>query len=435
MTTEVVVMNKLAVALAADSAVTVRYQQGNKIYNSANKLFSLSNHCPVGIMIYGSAELMGMPWETIITLYRKNLGIQKFNHLSEYANNFLTFLQSQSLVFFPEEYQAAYFYYISESYISLLKQDVDDEINKAVESEKGIQEEQRDQIVSEIINTHYELWMGEEILPHIPVNHIEEVRIKYGDTILTITREHFKGFSLSENDLNKVLDICSFLTAKNRFSNNFSGIVFAGFGESELFPVVNSYKVELVVNNSLKYAKDGEEEISYTKPVTITSFAQSDMIDTFMQGIHPNYDATLWKYLQVFFDQYPQILLNNISDLEEDEKKELLQKLKEASMTLLDDFKTIISAYRQREHIDPVVSNVGFLPIDELAAMAESLVNITSFKRRVSAEAETVGGPIDVAVISKKDGFIWIKRKHYFDPELNRDYFAHKYTRRGGESV
>jgi len=39
--------------------------------------------------------------------------------------------------------------------------------------------------------------------------------------------------------------------------------------------------------------------------------------------------------------------------------------------------------------------------------------------RRVSMDAETVGGPIDVAVISKGDGFVWIKRKHYFRSELN----------------
>jgi len=36
---------------------------------------------------------------------------------------------------------------------------------------------------------------------------------------------------------------------------------------------------------------------------------------------------------------------------------------------------------------------------------------------------ETVGGPIDVAVISKGDGFVWIKRKHYFRPELNHCFF------------
>ena len=42
-------------------------------------------------------------------------------------------------------------------------------------------------------------------------------------------------------------------------------------------------------------------------------------------------------------------------------------------------------------------------------------------------EEETVGGPIDVAVISKGDGFIWIKRKHYFQRELNQQFFANYY--------
>ena len=60
--------------------------------------------------------------------------------------------------------------------------------------------------------------------------------------------------------------------------------------------------------------------------------------------------------------------------------------------------------------------------------MAEALVNLTSFKRRVSmGEVETVGGPIDVAVISKVDGLIWIQRKHYFDPSLNPQFFANYY--------
>ena len=36
---------------------------------------------------------------------------------------------------------------------------------------------------------------------------------------------------------------------------------------------------------------------------------------------------------------------------------------------------------------------------------------------------ESVGGPVDVAIFSKGDGFIWIKRKHYFAPALNRCYF------------
>ena len=37
---------------------------------------------------------------------------------------------------------------------------------------------------------------------------------------------------------------------------------------------------------------------------------------------------------------------------------------------------------------------------------------------------ETVGGPIDVAVISKGDGFIWVNRKHYFEPDKNPQFFS-----------
>lgn len=80
--------------------------------------------------------------------------------------------------------------------------------------------------------------------------------------------------------------------------------------------------------------------------------------------------------------------------------------------------------FARREFIDPVIEIVQFLPKDELATMAEALVNITSFRLRVSTNEETVGGPVDVAVVSKKDGLIWMKRKHYFKPDLNAHFFA-----------
>ncbi|WP_157078620.1 hypothetical protein [Methanobrevibacter filiformis] len=42
-----------------------------------------------------------------------------------------------------------------------------------------------------------------------------------------------------------------------------------------------------------------------------------------------------------------------------------------------------------------------------------NIIHITSLKRKVEEGLETVGGDIDVAIISKGDGFIWAKRKHY----------------------
>jgi len=66
-----------------------------------------------------------------------------------------------------------------------------------------------------------------------------------------------------------------------------------------------------------------------------------------------------------------------------------------------------------------------------MATLAESLVSTTAMKQKVSLELETVGGPIDVAFISRNDGFIWIKRKHYFEEKLN-PFFFQKYLPREG---
>ena len=77
------------------------------------------------------------------------------------------------------------------------------------------------------------------------------------------------------------------------------------------------------------------------------------------------------------------------------------------------------------ESMRPIIQSVASLPIEELALLAESMINITSLRRKVAIDRNigTVGGQIDVSIISKGDGFIWLKRKHYFDRKYNPQYF------------
>ncbi|MFD1850765.1 hypothetical protein [Oceanobacillus bengalensis] len=48
MTAQIVVMNTGGIALASDSAVTIR---GKKVYNSADKLFGFTDDHTIGVMI------------------------------------------------------------------------------------------------------------------------------------------------------------------------------------------------------------------------------------------------------------------------------------------------------------------------------------------------------------------------------------------------
>jgi hypothetical protein len=70
---------------------------------------------------------------------------------------------------------------------------------------------------------------------------------------------------------------------------------------------------------------------------------------------------------------------------------------------------------------------IAMMPKIELIEFAEALVNITAIERKATTDQGTVGGPIDVAFVSKHEGFVWIKRKFYFPAALNPRYFWRKF--------
>lgn len=88
MTAIVSILNKRAVATAADSAVTF----GHKVVNSGNKIFMLSKYHPIVIMTYNNASYMGIPWDTIIKLYRKQLGEKELDRVDDYVDDKFGFL-------------------------------------------------------------------------------------------------------------------------------------------------------------------------------------------------------------------------------------------------------------------------------------------------------------------------------------------------------
>src|SRR5690606_11856334 len=90
MTSEVVLMNRQAVAMAADSAVTISGPQYLKTYQSVDKLFPLVDGQPVAVMIYNNAEIMSTPWETVISLYREAVRGKPLDTLEAYAEDFMS---------------------------------------------------------------------------------------------------------------------------------------------------------------------------------------------------------------------------------------------------------------------------------------------------------------------------------------------------------
>jgi hypothetical protein len=132
MTTEVAILNREAVALASDSAVTATIEANRqKIFTSANKIFRISYYQPVGIMIFGNAGLLQVPWDTIIKIYRKKLGKKRFNTIKEYTNHFINYLENEHSLF-PISEQDNNF----KAYVWLYFRDIFDQCNSIIE-ERG----------------------------------------------------------------------------------------------------------------------------------------------------------------------------------------------------------------------------------------------------------------------------------------------------------
>lgn len=423
LTAEITVMNKYAIALAADSAVTIETSDGQKIFNTVNKLFMLSKYHPIGIMIYGNAELLNVPWETIIKMYRNKLGNKPFGKLEEYANDFIYFL-SNSNNFFIESEQEEYFKDSTYSIFSDIRKDINEEIEKYLRGHKNITHFKMKAIASRIIKKTYNEWKSLKYLETKSDKDEKSILIKYGKFIEEIKNEVFQKLPYSQESAQLLTKLSTFPFVKDRFSTKLSGIVIAGFGEEEFFPGLISYYVDGVIDGKLKYKFEKARTINFDNDATIIPFAQSEMVATFVEGIEPN----LFEYLnsllsELFLKIYPDTLVKTLKL-----SKKFNEKLKKTGEEILHDLKEGVNDYKEKRNIFPILKVVSILPKDELAAMAESLVNLTSLKRKISMDSETVGGPIDVAVISKGDGFIWIKRKHYFKPELNNLFFKNYLT-------
>lgn len=421
MTAEIVLMNTEAVAMAADSAVSTP----NKIFNSANKIFMASPSHAVGIMIYHNARFMGVPWEVVIKLYRDHMA-QKESQLptlGDYVEDFTGFLKANVDRLCPTGQQVAFF----EEEMILAFHDISDMIDYEVQvaaSMKSLSEEEIAEVTRSVVTAIYtRLSLEPDFFPEPPENLIDYIKEAYQDTIDTHIDVVFESRPMSDETKQQLRDIAVMINTKFFESAPFTGIVFAGFGADDLYPVCQSFVVGGVVNSTLKYMPSGLTKASYFGSAgSVIPFAQKDMVISYMTGVHPDNADFLLDVLP----DYLMFQLVNMVENEGDFGKQTKKKVQDLLLSRGPEYVhgALIDLLREGGtlHSRDILQIVSILPKDELAALAESLVTLTSLKRRFSFARETVGGPVDIALISKKDGFIWVKRKHYFDSSLNVHY-------------
>lgn len=277
------------------------------------------------------------------------------------------------------------------------------------------------QSLNQIIAGYLNEWRPRSFLGEMNETTLSLLLVRYGDWLTNTCDQIFSPTVQIEDSTRDDLKTLVALFMTKDVSHAQSGFVVAGFGENELFPSLIEYQIEGVIYpRFLRLRSQKSASISSQIGAHISPFAQAEMVHSFMTGVDPALRDNVERVLSGLLSRFSQMAESQVaSDLPEGKMSQFKLALEDAVAASMDQFRQELNDYSRRRHIDPVIDAVALLPKDQLAVMAETLVALTSFKRKMSKDLETVGGAIDVAVISKGDGFVWIKRKHYFDAALN----------------
>lgn len=416
MTALVVLMNKKGAAVAADRAVTITDERGSaRVRDGFRKLFELVPGRPISMMIYNNAEIMGHSWDPIIVRYARHARDRVFSTVAEVAEDFIRYLE-QSHELFPEPAQREHFTEHLKLFYAAVRLESEEILREARASGHG------PQTMAEAAGIaagrlHDQLTLDQHDQPMPYLSGFDEtfgrsLADTYRDEISTLLAAFFADLDLDKKTLAKLRQIAALSVIANFFPHGLpmTGIVFVGFGADQYTPQLVSYDVQGLFLNKLRRRMTVNRTISAEEPVVIQPFAQDRMLRTMLFGIDPALPDYLMGELSALIEGTRDNLLHSLPSLSADAKRDLADFLSEDYISdMWDVFLDRLREHVYRQYTHPIFMSVASLPEPHLADAAENMVRITAFQQDVSGALPTVGGGIDVALLTS-ERFSWVKR-------------------------
>ncbi|MXY54848.1 MAG: hypothetical protein F4029_19075 [Gammaproteobacteria bacterium] len=394
MTAEVAIANKTAVVMAADNAVT----RASKVH-SRQKLFPLvREENAVGVMFCQNVAFMGVPWGTIIAMYRQAHGGNPRPTVQNYARDFLDYIAKEP--FCTEASEQANVDRIVQPVLARIRA-------------KASELFQTSENMQAALHRALSGWLDHvaEMAPSPSMESVaaNEISARVKDSLGDLAARVFVGYDLGAHErelLAQVVEHSLKCKPMSPLHPHFSGLVFAGFGEDEIFPSLVCATTQGLVCGRHKHHIDVYRGVERHGPF-IEAYAQHAMVHRLIDGLDP----AIVEHLRQTLGRAMHRLVSDVLDsfLNTDINYAVIRPaIEEHVARHLDD----LAGFCGKEFAKPILDNLEGLSKQELADMAEAFVSITALKSRVADPVQSVGGPIDVAVITKGEGFIWAKRKN-----------------------
>jgi len=215
--------------------------------------------------------------------------------------------------------------------------------------------------------------------------------------------QHFKDFVDLEIIASHIKNDAVFKENEHTF------LVFAGYGEDETYPSICQYEVTGINKSKLQWQLCGSANISDEQESNIFTSGQSDIIDAIELGIQNERIGVIRKRFQTLIED---LLTQNLLD-------SLIGKIDYPAIR-----QEVADLIREsgKDHLRQHLEAIEQFDLQKMACLAENLIKATELHRKITFRQEEVGGLIDLAVITREDGFQWLNRKSWYEPSKGGQY-------------
>ncbi len=449
MTSQLALMNSMAVALASDSAVTI----GSKTFDGVKKIFRLESNPKIGIMISNVANYIpcNVSWERVIRMF--DLSIKKeFSTVEECVQKFKKFVSDEKVLAPNSEnsislqYDLIKFveYWIrpeqKRQFQEVIKEmpgdiytefeGLDLHVNKTIESKIASLKDRISGLISEL--------SADQEFEHKRMMKI------HSDTVKQASEIFCEKHDIPESQLKKIFTImsyhlCAQPNLEKRYNwRDFTNVVIAGFGSTQITPELHELKVGAIIDDkigaffnadvhgiripsNLKDTGDLENlgNGNYSASAFIIPYAQVEEIQNILNGVHPEFQQ---RYL---LTQIPTNMVKTVTESIIPKLAEIpgvgpstLEKIVESITGSSEELEVAIrneidegrrhwAGATRRQRFRDSTRNMDAI---QLSKFAKKIVTIEAEVAYYSNQRNrSVGGEIVVAYITMEDGLKFVE--------------------------
>lgn len=321
-------------------------------------------------MINGNMEFENIPIITIINEFKNKTDFSKLNTIEEIKDLLLSFVHNYSPTSDFEEYLS----YIVDDFKDTLSLEIEEEgFDKMISTKKR-----------------------KDIYPFIK---------KYSKF-----DSEFNDIIPKNKDMEKYRKILwEIFSYDLRYTG--TGIIIAGHNINSPYP--SFFELNIHCNDEKKVIfEEIESKIDFEETI-IRIYAMNDEGYAFFTGVNEEFIEYINKYI---YETNAEILKKFKSTLEKEKitsKEEILEVLINIMNEEYSDLNMMINFFRF-DVLDNTSKSIEFIPNNLLSTLADEIIRLTGIKQKISAEDENVSVNSHISLITKLNGFQWVK----FDDEI-----------------